>query len=173
MNSLLTYHNYRHLMKTGDILQWDSSLLLGKAIQIRKGGSVNHTGVIIRLSEYEGLERRVFTIEALEHGVVLNLLSKRLELFNGHCYLHSLRSEFDSQRQLFGERALSVIGTDYDYPAILQELFGNAQMGLDKLFCSELAWYSLTGKTEGEAPDPYEIEQYLSQWFIEPSIQLV
>ena len=173
MNSLSVYNNYRHLTKTGDILQWDSDTLLGEGIQLRKGGNINHTGVVIRLQEYEGLERRVFTIEALEDGVVLNLLSKRLESFKGHCYLHSLRPEFDSQRQVFGERAFSVIGTDYDYPSILKELFGNAQMNLDKLFCSEFAWYSLTGKVDGEAPDPIEFEEYLSQWFIQPHIQLL
>lgn len=173
MNSLTEYYKYRDLTKTGDLLQWESSEPIGEIIQARKGEGVSHTGVIIRLQEYEGLERRVFTIEALSNGVVINLLSKRLESFNGHCYLHRLRSELDSQRAEFGERAFSVIGTDYDYEGILKELFGNAQMGLDKLFCSEMAWYSLTGKTEGEAPDPTEIEEYLSQWLIQPHIQLI
>jgi hypothetical protein len=148
MNDLSIYLSVRDSMKTGDILQWDSSSLLGAAIQSRKGGDINHTGIVIRLQEYEGLERRVFTLEALEDGVVLNLLSRRLESFNGHCYLLPLKSDYDCQRQVIGERALSCVGIPYDYFGIIEECFGNAQMGLEKLFCSETAWYALTGKVD-------------------------
>lgn len=172
-NDLTKYLAARDLMKTGDLLQWHSDSLLGEGIRLRKGGDINHTGVLIRLQEYEGLERRVFTLEALEHGVVLNLLSRRLEQFDGQCYFHRLRPEFDPQRQAIGERALSCLGIPYDYPGILKEMFGNAEMGLEKLFCSETGWYSWTGKTEGEAPDPEELEQYLKDWFIEPHIPLL
>lgn len=173
MNSLESYNKYRSLMKTGDVLQWKSNSLLGKGIRLRKGGDINHTGIIIRLTEYEGLERRVFTLEALESGVVLNLLSRRLESFDGEVYLHLLKSEYDCTRQSIGERALYCVGIPYDYPSILKECFGNAQMGFNKLFCSETAWYALTGKTEGEAPDPIEFEEYLSDWFVVPHISLL
>jgi len=173
MNALIRYRESRDLMRTGDVLQWDSSSLLGNAIQFRKGGDINHTGVIIRLQEFEGLERRVFTLEALENGVVLNLLSRRLESFSGHCYLLPLKSEYDPQRQGIGERALSCVGIPYDYPGIIKECFGNAQMDFGRLFCSETAWYALTGKTTGEAPDPVELQEYLNDWFVLPRITLL
>jgi hypothetical protein len=172
-NDLSIYQSVRDQMRTGDVLQWHSNSLLGELIRERKGGDINHTGLIIRLAEYEGLERRVFTLEALENGVVLNLLSRRLESFDGRVYYHRLLSYYDFQRQLIGERALSCLGIPYDYPGIMKECFGNAEMGLNKLFCSETAWYALTGKTTGEAPDPNEFEEYLSDWFEVPHIQLI
>jgi len=173
MNSLTKYFEVRDLMKTGDVLGWDSDTALGDSIQARKGGDINHTGIVLRMSEYEGQERRVFTLESLENGVVLNLLSRRLESFSGQCYLRRLRPELDSQRTQIGERALSCVGVPYDYPGIMKELFGNAQMDLSKLFCSEMGWYALTGRTDGEAPDPVELEEYLAEWFINPRIPLL
>jgi hypothetical protein len=160
-------------MATGDILQWHSNSLIGSGIRARKGGDVNHTGLIIRLAEYEGLERRRFTLEALEDGVVLNLLSRRLETFDGQVYLHRLRPEHDGRRTEIGIRALSMVGIPYDYPAIIKECFGNARVNMDKLFCSEFAWIAETGATDGEAPDPTEFEEYLREWFLEPHIELL
>jgi hypothetical protein len=173
MNDLSRYNIIRDLMRSGDVIQWRSDSLLGEAIRLRKGGDINHTSIVIRLQEYEGLERRVFTLEALEHGVVLNLLRRRLESFDGQAYLLRLREQFDPQRQAIGERALSCVGIPYDYPGILQECFGNAKMDLKRLFCSEMGWYALTGKEEGEAPDPAELQEYLSEWFIKPMIPLL
>lgn len=173
MGKLDSYYANRDRMKTGDVLQWDSDTLLGDGIQARKGGDVNHTGLVIRLQEYEGEERRVFTLESLENGVVLNLLSRRLEQFDGHVYFIPLKDDYDPQRGKIGERALSCVGIPYDYPAIIKECFGNAKMDMTRLFCSEAAWYALTGKTTGEAPDPVELEEYLSDWFILPRVAIL
>ena len=173
MNDLSKYNAVKDLMKTGDVLQWHSNSLIGAGIRARKGGDINHSGLIIRMAEFEGLERRRFTLEALENGVVLNLLSRRLEAFNGQVYLHRLRSEYDACRQEIGERALSCVGIPYDYPGILKECFGNAQMNLDKLFCSETVWFAETAITTGEAPDPEELEQYMAERFIQPHIELL
>ncbi|MFA7520452.1 hypothetical protein [Shewanella sp.] len=173
MNDLSKYNAVKDSMKTGDVLQWHSNSMLGSAIRARKGGDINHTGLVIRLAEFEGLERRRFTLESLENGVVLNLLSRRLESFDGQVFLHRLKPEHDSIRQEIGERALSCVGIGYDYSSIIKECFGNAQMNMDNLFCSEFAWFAETGKTVGEAPDPNEFEEYLQQWFIEPHIPLL
>ncbi len=172
MLNLKVYEIARDLTKTGDLVQWHSDSLLGAGIRLRKGGVINHTSIIIRLAEYEGKDRRVFTLEALEHGVVLNLLSRRLADYDGDAYLLRLKDKFDPLRGDMGERALACVGIPYDYLGIIKECFGNAQMGLDQLFCSETAWYALTGKTTGEAPDPNEIQEYLADWFINPPIKL-
>jgi hypothetical protein len=173
MNDLSRYYTVRDLMKTGDVLQWHSDSILGAGIRLRKGGEINHTGLIIRLSEYEGIERRVFTLEALEHGVVLNLLSRRLERYDGQVYLHRLTDKYNPLRGTIGERALSCLGIPYDYPSIIKECFGNARMDMSKLFCSETAWFAETGMINGEAPDPGEFEEYMKERFVEPHISLL
>ena len=172
MNDLSKYEMMKGLMETADVLQWHSNSAIGAAIRMRKGGDVNHTGLILRLGEYEGFAMRRFTLEALEHGVVLNLLSRRLQDFNGKVYLRHLKPEHDGLRKEIGERALSMVGTPYDYPGIISEAFGNARIDMDKLFCSEFAWVAMTGKTEGEAPDPVEFEEALADWFI-PRIEIL
>jgi hypothetical protein len=173
MNDLTLYDAVKDQVATGDVLQWHSNSLIGSGIRLRKGGNVNHTGLIIRLAEFEGLERRRFTLEALEDGVVLNLLSRRLEVFKGKVYLHQLKKEHDLMRQRIGERALSMVGIPYDYTSIIRECFGNAQMDMDKLFCSEFAWFAETGKMTGEAPDPVEFEEYLAEWFMSPHVEIL
>jgi len=76
-------------MRTGDMLQWASNSLIGSLIRLRTSRkrpeghpSVNHTGLVLRLQEYEGLDRRVWTPEALEGGFYPNLLSRRLGAFD-------------------------------------------------------------------------------------------
>jgi hypothetical protein len=172
MNDLSKYEMMKGLMQTGDCLQWHSNSLIGAGIRARKGGDVNHTGLIIRLGEFEGFAMRRFTLEALEGGVVLNMLSRRLESFDGQVYLHHIKPEHDELRAGIGERALSMVGIRYDYPGIIREAFGHAEIDMDRLFCSEFAYIACTGETQGEAPDPVEFEAKLAAWFI-PHIELL
>ncbi len=158
------YNLVRDSMKTGDMLAWHSNSLIGKVIRwktipsdIPKDSplSVNHTSTIIRLKEYEGLKRRVFITEALENGIVLDLLSKRIQKFDGKVWLYPLKRNWDDQRQLIGERLLSVVGTPYDYTSILKQIFGYVSVDLRAFFCSEHHYFGLG--FSGIAPNPYEL----------------
>jgi len=164
MNDLTLYNKVRQDMSTGDMLGWHSYSLIGKAIRLRTVPSdvpedspmrVNHTSGIIRLTEYEGLDRRVFITEALEHGAVLNLLSRRLERFDGKVFWYPLKPDWSCKRQFVGEQSLSFIGIPYDYEAIAAQLFGPVEVDAKSLFCSEYYYKSLG--YQGQAPTPYEL----------------
>jgi hypothetical protein len=155
MNDLSVYNAVKDRMKTGDLLQWHSNTPLGWAIRAKTGSRFNHSGLVIRLAEYEGLERRRFTHEALEHGVVLNLVSRRLEDFNGEVWWYPLKDDWKSRLQEIGERALGFTGIGYDYPAIAMQLFTHVQADCAQLFCSEMCF--LAYGFSGVAPNPGEL----------------
>jgi hypothetical protein len=165
MNDLSLYNSVRQSMSTGDMLGWKSYSLIGKAIRLRTVPpetpedsplNINHISGVIRLKEYEGLDRRVFITEALEHGAVLNLLSRRLESFDGAVWWYPLLETWNPVRVSIGEQALSFIGIPYDYEAIVAQLFGSVSVDVKSLFCSEYYYRSL-GFSECEAPNPYEM----------------
>lgn len=155
MKDLSIYNAVKDQMKTGDLLQWHSDTLLGWMIRCKTRSNINHSGLVLRLQEYEGLERRRFTHEALENGVVLNLVSRRLEDFDGEVYWYPLKDEWNDKRQAVGERALAFTGIKYDYPSLFTQLFSKVSANPHKLFCSEMCFlsYGFTGK----APNPGEM----------------
>ena len=140
MGNLTLYESNRHLIQTGDEIEWHSDTLLGGAIRVISP-EVNHTSICILFPGY--YTDRVFQIEALEHGMVLTCVSHRLENHPGQAYLRPLRPEFNPVRREMGRIALDFAGTQikYDYKgAFLENLFGRAKMNADRLFCTE-AWY--------------------------------
>jgi len=162
--SLPLYEAVRDQFKTGDCLAWHSNSLVGAGIRWRTVPSgipkdsplsVNHVSGVLRLKEYEGLQRRVFITEALEHGTVLNLLSRRLEEFDGYVYWYPLKRSWDDQRQAIGERLLQYIGIEYDYKSIAEQIFGSVSVNVKKLFCSEYVYFSYG--FSGKAPNPYQL----------------
>jgi len=157
MNDISKYIAVKDQMKTGDLLQWRSRSIIGALIRWRTKSEVNHSSLVIRLSEYEGLERRRFTQEALEHGVVLNLLSRRLAQFSGEVWWLPLKDEWNEKRQGIGEMALSYTGIPYDYQSIADQIIGKVFSDTKELFCSELCYicYGFSGKvlSPGEMPE--------------------
>jgi len=154
-NDLSKYRAVQDRMKTGDLLQWRSNSLIGALIRWRTQSDVNHSSLVIRLAEYEGLERRRYTTEALEHGTVLNLLSRRLEAFDGECWWLPLCDGWNDRRQVIGEKALALIGIPYDYGSIVLQIFGRVSMDARSLFCSE--YCAIAYGLEGQAPTPADM----------------
>jgi len=159
-----SYAINRDQMKTGDLLLWRSNSLLGSAIRFFSKGTVNHASILIRLSEYEGLERRVFTSEALEHGIVLNLMSKRMEEYDGDVWWYQLKPEWNTERTKIGERAFQYLGVAYDYGSLFKNAICRVSAEASKLFCSEY-YYICLGQT-GKAPTPQDLITY--GWFKKP-----
>jgi len=157
VNDLTLYNAVRDQMKTGDLLQWKSNSLIGALIRWRTKSNVNHSSLVIRLAEYEGLERHRWTTEALEHGTVLNLLSRRLEAFDGECWWYPLQDSWNEYRENVGTWALDKIGIPYDYGSIVKQIVGKVSADARELFCSEYCYlaYGLTGK----APNPGEMPE--------------
>jgi hypothetical protein len=152
---LTKYNQIKEQMKTGDLLQWRTNSIVGALIRWKTNSNVNHSSLVIRLSEYEGLERRRFTMEALEHGTVLNYLSRRLEQYDGEVWWYPLRDEMDASRKAIGERASALIGIPYDYMSIAKQVVGRVSADARSLFCSEYCFLSW-GYT-GVAPNPGQL----------------
>ena len=175
--SLELYDSIKADFRTGDLLAWESHSLIGFGIrliepddqtqeriallhpEVRDSFNPNHASSVIRLHEYEGPEIRRFCLEAMENGVVLNLVSRRLEAFNGRVWWFPLLEIFtDDARREMGHRLLENVGCPYDYPAIARNIFGHVPVSTDKLFCSELHY--LQFNQDGPAPRPNELLSY-------------
>ncbi len=175
MNDLSAYNAVKDNMKTGDMLQWHSNSLLGLGIRLRTQAkraqyekdhdiNVNHTCMVIRLKEYEGEERRRWTQESLEHGVTLNLLSRRLEQFDGSVWWYPLKPEWDAKRTAIGQMAMSLIGVPYDYDSIFKQIIAKVSVDARNLFCSENYLYCCG--FDGKALSPNEMPEL--GWHLEP-----
>lgn len=146
-------------MKTGDCLLYKSDTILGMLIRIFSP-KFNHAGLIVKFNQYQGKECRVWTLEALEHGVVLNYLSRRLMDFSGEVWLYPLKDEFADKQFLIGEFALCQAGQPYDYDSIFKNILGRVSVNARELFCSELDFMSwrFAGIVSGDtAPRPGDI----------------
>lgn len=155
MNDLTQYNKVRDQMQTGDLLLWRSFSLLGSLIRDFSKAPVNHASLIIRIEPYEGSEQRRFIAEALEHGVVLNLLSKRLGEEEGEAWWYPLNDVWAQRRTQIGERALQFLGTPYNYGALLKLAIENVKAGTDKMVCSEYCFECLG--LEGNIPTPGQL----------------
>lgn len=143
MNDLSKYNAVKQDFRTGDMISWNHHTLIGRLIRWKTGEAVNHSSLVIRLAEYEGLERRRFVTEAVGQGTVLTLLSNTLETYDGEAWWYPLVSEMDLDRQAIGERALSMIGRPYDFGGIIRLIIGSVAADARKLWCSEYVFMAL------------------------------
>ncbi len=153
MNNLDKYDSIKDRMLTGDLLLWQTHNIIGGVIQYATKSIYSHASLVQCFSEYEGIEKRRFTTESERNGVVLNLLSRRLQHQNGHVWWFPLRPEYHERRQMIGEIALSFVGVPYDFGAILRFLFGNVLTDVKAIFCSELVYISWGFSGKAPAPD--------------------
>ena len=179
MNNMYMYELVKKDMKTADMLQWHSNSILGAVIRLKTQKhrsdyekendiNINHTSMLIRLSEYEGEERRRWTQESLEHGVVLNLLRRRLERFDGHVWWYPLKPEYNEKRLEAGRRAMAIIGAPYDYQSLFRLIVSKVSVEARNFFCSENYLWCLG--YDGIALTPNEMPK-LGWW--ERPIQLI
>jgi hypothetical protein len=87
--------------------------------------------------DFDGCRKRRFILEANAQGIELNLLSKRLEKFNGSAYWSPLMKGFGGHREKILGWALDKVGTEYDYKSLLKQLIGYVSVDCERLFCSE------------------------------------
>lgn len=167
MGDLALYNQHREQMKTGDMLLWANQTPLGLAIRHFSKAPVNHASTIAALSGYRG--KRIFTVEALEGGVVPNYLSSVLENYNGEVWWYPLSEkwDFDEFRGFVEDNMFRHIGVGYDVASLLKNAVTHVQADDSKLFCSEDVYldYGFAGiaPTPGEMPslglhkDPIQI----------------
>lgn len=161
MNDLNPYYTWRDDLKTGDCLLYSSRSVIGWLIRLFSRATVNHAGLVIRLAEFGDLKDRRFTLEALEYGIVLRLLSKRLEKYSGKVWWYALKPEFDEARDAIAEWALLNVGTKYDYGSLFRQAFMRVSVNAKKFFCSEYvfaAWdFAGIAPRRDHAPRPGDI----------------
>jgi len=114
MEKLSEYKALRNFMKSGDLIEWGSASMIGGIIRFFTKKQVNHSSILLNLDRFEGLEKHRFVLEALEHGIELNLMSARLEDFKGVVYWSRLKPEYDLYRNKIAAWSLERIGTKYD-----------------------------------------------------------
>ena len=141
-NSLDIYLSKRDAIQTGDAIQWQSRSILGWLIRWRTNSEANHTSIAVRFKEYD--TERVYILEALEHGTVLNPLSARLKKHDGKAWLLPLKADYAYLRKPMGQWALEHVGVGYDYPGLVKQLWRKVTPNSDRLFCSEYWWMALT-----------------------------
>ena len=133
------YIQYRKEIATGDLIQFSSFSILGWLIR-KFSGYCNHSSQAIRFAEYQGLKQRRYILEALEHGIELSLISRRLEGYKGKVWWHPLKPEYQKYRRKIGALALSRIGIPYDYGSLFKNALGRVSGNANRLFCSEYVY---------------------------------
>lgn len=136
MKSLNDYMRYRHLLDTGDKIEWRSNTVLGWLIRLRTGANVNHTSMVVKF-DFDGCRERRYVLEALNGGIELRLLSRRLEKFHGKAWWAPLQPRYAMYRSRLLGSALDAVGTEYDYGSLLRQLVGKVSVQAEKYFCSE------------------------------------
>jgi len=140
MEKLDTYYKHRPMMQTGDLLLWKSRSVIGWLIRLFSSGNVNHAGLVLCLDEFAHLTDRRWTLEALEPGIVLSLISRRFEKYDGSAWWYPLKGEYNSCRHDLGEWAIEKVGTPYDYGSLFKNALGRVSADASKFFCSEYAY---------------------------------
>ena len=139
-----TYQDYRPFLHDGDILEWSSDAIIGRLIQLFAKTDVNHTSGVIRMKQYEDDPGdRVFTTEAISHGVSLTYLSRALQGCRKRVYWLPLKPEYDKYRRDIARAQLSMVGVPYDYQNLFKSALGRVSTNAKRLFCSEMIGWSL------------------------------
>lgn len=163
MNDLSRYRVARPRIGTGDLIEWRSESVLGYTIRWVTRRDVNHSSLALKLERFDGALNRRWTLEALEHGITLNLLSRRLSKFKGRVYWSALRPEYDLKRLAIAGWALQKVGIKYDYGSLFKNVMGAVSVNARRMFCSEYYFLALraAGIVAGDkSPRPGEFGEY-------------
>lgn len=137
--NLCKYDEHKNEMHTGDLLLWRSNKWYMRLYRWLGKYEADHSSILLRLKEYEGLERRRFILESRIHGSVLNLLSKRLDEFDGEVWWCPLNDVCDCRRQKIGEEMLKLIGMPYNYQGVVEATFRRWSFGKLKMYAKRIA----------------------------------
>ena len=153
MRDLSQYDGLRHLINTGDLIEFASNGLIGRTIMAVTGRGASHSSLVIRLP-YEGSERR-YIIEAVRTGLEFHLISDVLKHYDGRVIWYGLRPDYDGKRAFIGEWAMNELSQHrkYDFGGVIAQLWGRVSLDSKKYFCSEIidAAYIAAGIIQ---PDP-------------------
>ena len=137
MNDISQYELLRDRFKTGDVIEYRGTDIIGVGIRARTGYGVNHSElVVVMQSPYTGV-RRNYTHGALSGGPQPIYLSDNLSKYNGTAYYYPLKAEYERFIPDIEAEAFRNIGPKYDYPGIVKNLLGRTAVDKGLEFCSE------------------------------------
>jgi hypothetical protein len=144
---LARYEELRASMGTMDLLQWRGNYEFSRVIRAATGEDANHASAVIRFPTYGA--HRVWSIEALEQGLMVCPLSTLLERYDGACWWYPLLPQYARQSTAAAAWLMDRVGvTRYDFTGCLshwRKLLGANPRPADaaRLWCTEsifLAW---------------------------------
>ena len=150
------YDDVKQGMRPMDLLLWGSSKsLISRLIEAKTKSIYSHASAVMCFPEYEGGEYRRWTTEALKNGTVLNLLSARLENYEGYVDWYPLKPEWEGRRIEAAIRSLDMIGRPYDYKGLFECLLRHISEGTRRMICS--GYYFLSFGLSGPIPYPGDL----------------
>jgi hypothetical protein len=138
MRDLSQYDGLRDLIKTGDLVEFATTGLIGQSIMKVTGRTASHSSIVIRMP-YKNSTRR-YIIEAVRTGVQPSLLSDVLQHCEGTCTWYGLKPEYDHLRDRLGDFAFNEMARHkkYDFVGVIAQLFGRVRLNAERLYCTEL-----------------------------------
>jgi hypothetical protein len=157
---VVPYEDLRSRLRTGHVVLWQGDSLLSRAI--RCFSEYSHASLVVRLFDHDDRRQRVFLVEALETGLELRHLSKRLAGYSGRArvWMPPVRPfQQTACRQFAVDRCAD--GIRYDYGGLFANILGRVSRDASRYICSEFVWDALvhTGVVHGtdRAPRPGDI----------------
>lgn len=138
----MNYFECQPYITTGDWIETASDAPVGRKIRDVIGRDVNHSALVIRFTEYEGVASRRFVIEALGKGLELNLLSDLVK-DNTFSYWYQLKPEYNHLRAKIGEIMLKEYSDrrgrkkKYDLWDMVKNAWRRVRLDPSAWFCTE------------------------------------
>lgn len=135
---ILTYPEAREQFLTGDVVTFDGDHLLGRAIRFFAGPGT-HTAMVVRLQDAPG---RLFLLEALEYGLALTRMSRRISNYQGRVYVTTPPAT-NGQPAKMAELALCLLGSRvrYDFLSLFRCAVRRVPLSMARGYCTESIQY--------------------------------
>jgi hypothetical protein len=157
---VLSYEALRSRLRTGHVILWQGDSLLSRAI--RCFSEYSHASLVVRLFDRDDRRQRVYLVEALETGLELRHLSKRLAGYSGRArvWMPPVRPFQQSvARQFAVDRCADAIR--YDYGGLIANILCRVSRDASHYICSEFVWDDLIHagvvRATDRAPRPGDI----------------
>ena len=156
------YYINKHLMKSGDLLEFAPDSTLGKIIRFKTKKDVSHTALIVEFP-YEELKDTRHVLEVLEVGTCVNELELRLSEYKGSVYWSSLKAEYNSYRTSIVIWALLHTCKEFPHRSLFRSIFSEQIADYEKFMCNEYYFFNLKDNkliTGNKAPYPGDFYKF-------------
>lgn len=111
---LTDYYDLRNMIDDGDLTLYMGNSRTSWIIKAVTGFPYTHVGQAMWMGP------RLFILEAVHHGVAIDLFSRSVEQYNGRVDLFQITDITTKQRRQMTSSALSYIGLNYSYSSALK-----------------------------------------------------